>query len=59
MFLNMPALNYQEQQEAVNKIHKLMTDGMKTGEAITYVAKEIRNKYKDKEQIYVLFEDHD
>ncbi|MEX6025480.1 YoaH family protein [Providencia vermicola] len=52
MFSGMPALNHQEQQEAVERIHQLMADGMSSGEAIALVAQEIREKHKDKEQIH-------
>ncbi|EPJ3765960.1 YoaH family protein, partial [Providencia stuartii] len=53
MFSGMPALNHQQQQEAVERIHQLMADGMSSGEAIALVAQEIRERYKDKEQIQV------
>ncbi|WOB92753.1 YoaH family protein [Providencia sp. PROV175] len=57
MFSGMPALNHQEQQEAVEKIHQLMTEGMSSGEAIALVAQEIREKHQGKEQIHVCFDD--
>ncbi|ELX8378027.1 YoaH family protein [Providencia vermicola] len=57
MFSGMPALNHQEQQEAVERIHQLMADGMSSGEAIALVAQEIREKHKDKEQIHARFEE--
>lgn len=57
MFSGMPALNHQQQQEAVERIHQLMADGMSSGEAIALVAQEIREKYKDKEQIQVRFDE--
>ncbi|ENU1225627.1 MULTISPECIES: YoaH family protein [Providencia] len=57
MFSGMPALNHQEQQEAVEKIHQLMAEGMSSGEAIALVAQEIREKHQDKEQIHVRFDD--
>lgn len=59
MFSGMPALNHQQQQEAVDRIHQLMADGMSSGEAIALVAQEIREKYKDKEQIHACFEDEE
>ncbi|EKT63642.1 YoaH family protein [Providencia burhodogranariea] len=57
MFSGMPVLNHQQQQEAVERIHQLMADGMSSGEAIALVAQEIREKFKDKEQIHACFED--
>ncbi|MEY0335372.1 YoaH family protein [Providencia stuartii] len=57
MFSGMPALNHQQQQEAVERIHQLMADGMSSGEAIALVAQEIRERYKDKEQIQVRFDE--
>ncbi|BGI51126.1 MAG: hypothetical protein ArsCj_4140 [Arsenophonus endosymbiont of Ceratovacuna japonica] len=48
MFLKTPILNYQQQKEAVNRIHKLIANGMSSKEAITLVAKEIRIKYTTK-----------
>lgn len=57
MFSGMPALNHQEQQEAVEKIHQLMAEGMSSGEAIALVAQEIRVKHQGKEQIHVRFDD--
>ncbi|EMI5489133.1 YoaH family protein [Providencia stuartii] len=59
MFSGMPALNHQEQQEAVERIHQLIADGMSSGEAIALVAQEIREKHKDKEQIHARFEEDD
>lgn len=57
MFSGMPALNHEEQQEAVEKIHQLMAEGMSSGEAIALVAQEIREKHQGKEQIYMRFDD--
>lgn len=57
MLSGIPALNHEEQQEAVEKIHQLMADGMSSGEAIALVAQEIREKHQDKEQIHVRFDD--
>lgn len=52
MFSKMPTLNHQEQQEAAERIHQLMAEGMSIGEAIALVAKEIRAKHATKEQVY-------
>ncbi|MBD2815116.1 YoaH family protein [Xenorhabdus sp. Flor] len=57
MFSGMPALSHEEQQVAVERIHQLISEGMGSGEAIAIVAQELREKYQDKEQIHVLFED--
>lgn len=59
MLSGIPSLNHQQQQEAVDRIHQLMADGMSSGEAIAIVAQEIREKYRDSEQIQVRFEDED
>ncbi|HGN1705772.1 TPA: YoaH family protein [Providencia rettgeri] len=57
MFSGMPALNHEEQQQAVEKIHRLMAEGMSSGEAIALVAQEIREKHQGKEQIHMRFDD--
>ncbi|SKA60146.1 YoaH family protein [Enterovibrio nigricans] len=41
---NMPSLSHAEQQEAAEKIHALMAQGMSSGEAIMLVANEIRER---------------
>ncbi|MBV7296647.1 YoaH family protein [Enterovibrio paralichthyis] len=41
---NMPTLNHAEQQEAADRIHALMAEGMSSGEAIMIVANEIRER---------------
>lgn len=50
MLADMLTLNHQEQQEAAERIHQLMADGMSSGEAIAFVAKEIRAKHAVKKQ---------
>ncbi len=42
MLTDMPALNHQQQQEAVERIQALMSEGMSSGEAIRLVSSEIR-----------------
>lgn len=42
MFDDLPTLSHQEQQEAVEKIQQLMSQGISTAEAIKIVATEIR-----------------
>lgn len=46
MLINMPSLGHQEQQEAAERIHQLMAQGMSSGEAIALVAQEIREKHQ-------------
>lgn len=48
MLSGIPALNHEEQQEAVERIHQLMAQGMSSGEAIAIVAQEIRKATKVK-----------
>lgn len=45
MFTGLPALSHEQQQQAVERIHQLMADGMSSGEAITRVAQEIRQTH--------------
>ncbi|WP_265495616.1 YoaH family protein [Providencia heimbachae] len=59
MFSGIPVLNHEEQQEAVDKIHQLIADGMSSGEAIALVAQEIREKHQGGEHVHMLFEDGD
>ncbi|WP_087022561.1 YoaH family protein [Thaumasiovibrio subtropicus] len=44
-----PSLTHEEQQEAAERIHALMAQGMSSGEAIMKVANEIRQQKKDTE----------
>ncbi|WBA10204.1 YoaH family protein [Salinivibrio kushneri] len=37
-------LNHEQQQEAAERIHALMAEGMSSGEAIMHVANEIRTQ---------------
>lgn len=48
MFDDLPPLTHEEQQVAVERIQKLMTEGMSTGQAIKLVAGDIRAAYKKK-----------
>ncbi|MBD8213206.1 YoaH family protein [Erwinia persicina] len=45
MFTGLPALSHEQQQDAVERIQKLMSEGMSSGEAITLVAAEIRENH--------------
>ncbi|HFD2077764.1 YoaH family protein [Serratia marcescens] len=58
MHAGMPLLNHAEQQEAADRIHQLMEQGMSSGEAIARVAQEIREKHQGA-QVAVLFDDED
>ncbi|MCF7363589.1 YoaH family protein [Vibrio sp. A1-b2] len=49
MFDDFPPLTHAEQQEAVEKIQSLMSEGISTAQAIKIVADEIR-KAKQQEQ---------
>ena len=42
--LDFPSISHAEQQEAVEKIHALMAQGVSSGEAIRLVAEEIRQQ---------------
>ncbi|BCL72711.1 hypothetical protein VINI7043_22652 [Vibrio nigripulchritudo ATCC 27043] len=46
MFQDLPNLTHEEQQEAVERIQKLMEQGVSTAEAIKIIADEIRNEKK-------------
>ncbi|NIG88287.1 YoaH family protein [Serratia symbiotica] len=54
----MLSLSHSEQQEAVERIHQLMAQGMGSGEAIACVAQEIRQKHQS-EQVTLLFDDEE
>ncbi|OKB67005.1 hypothetical protein BHU62_10235 [Serratia marcescens] len=58
MHAGMPLLSHAEQQEAADRIHQLMEQGMSSGEAIARVAQEIREKHQGA-QVAVLFDDED
>ncbi|CUU24277.1 YoaH family protein [Duffyella gerundensis] len=58
MITGLPALSYDQQQEAVDRIHKLMSEGMSSGEAIALVAQEIRETHTGG-HITARFEDED
>ncbi|AWP32702.1 YoaH family protein [Pantoea eucalypti] len=58
MFIGLPALSHEQQQQAVERIQALMAGGLSSGEAIAQVAQEIRENHKG-ERIRALFEDED
>ena len=57
MFLGMPTLTHEEQQKAVEKIQHLMSEGMRSGEAIHWVAQELREKHTTRESVSIVFDD--
>lgn len=56
MFAGLPSLSHEQQQQAVERIHELMSQGMSSGEAIALVAREIRESHTG-ERIVARFED--
>ena len=56
MFLNMPLLNHEQQQQAVEKIQELMAQGMSSGEAIKKIANELR-EINNTHNVNVIFAD--
>ncbi|WP_435926787.1 YoaH family protein [Dryocola sp. BD613] len=58
MISGLPALSHEQQQQAVERIQELMSQGMSSGEAITVVAAEIRASHTG-EMIVARFEDDD
>lgn len=58
MLAGMPSLSHEEQQEAAERIHLLMEQGMSSGEAIATVAQEIREKHQG-DQVSVMFDDEE
>lgn len=58
MISGLPALSHEQQQQAVERIQELMSQGMSSGEAITVVAAEIRASHTG-EMIVARFEDED
>ncbi|WP_367144013.1 YoaH family protein [Pantoea stewartii] len=58
MMTGLPALSHDQQQRAVERIQQLMAEGMSSGEAITFVAQEIRESHTG-EMIRARFEEDD
>lgn len=58
MITGLPALSHEEQQQAVERIHALMAEGMSSGQAIALVAQEIRQNYQG-EQILARFDEEE
>lgn len=57
MIAGLPSLTHDQQQQAVERIHELIS-GMSSGEAITKVAAELRASHTG-ERIVARFEDED
>jgi len=58
MFAGLPSLSHEQQQQAVERIQELMSQGMSSGEAIALVASELRASHTG-ERIVARFEDED
>ncbi len=58
MITGLPALSYEQQQQAVERIQQLMASGMSSGEAIARVADEIRSSHTGA-HVAVMFDDED
>jgi uncharacterized protein YoaH (UPF0181 family) len=52
----MPALTHQQQQQAVERIQELISQGLSSGEAIAQVAREIRENHQG-ENVHVVFDE--
>ena len=58
MFAGLPSLSHEQQQQAVERIQQLMSEGMSSGQAIAVVAEELRASHTG-ERIVARFEDAD
>lgn len=58
MFTGLPALSHEQQQQAVERIHQLMSEGLTSGQAIAMVAEEIRSTHTGG-HVAVMFDDED
>ncbi|GKW19285.1 hypothetical protein PEC302107_10140 [Pectobacterium araliae] len=58
MIAGMPALTHKQQQDAVERIQELMSEGMSSGQAIALVAAEIRKNHKGG-NVAVMFDEDD
>ncbi|ELY6212041.1 YoaH family protein [Cronobacter dublinensis] len=58
MFAGLPSLTHEQQQQAVERIQELISQGMSSGEAIAQVAQEIRATHKG-DRIVARFDDED
>ncbi|GKW22643.1 YoaH family protein [Pectobacterium polonicum] len=58
MIAGMPALTHKQQQDAVERIQELMSEGMSSGQAIALVAAEIRENHTGG-NVAVMFDEDD
>ncbi|PWD66613.1 YoaH family protein [Pectobacterium parmentieri] len=58
MIAGMPALTHKQQQDAVERIQELMSEGMSSGQAIALVAAEIRENHKG-DSVAMMFDEDD
>ncbi|MGB9096071.1 YoaH family protein [Erwinia sp.] len=58
MITGLPSLSYEQQQQAVERIQQLMSEGMSSGQAIQLVAAEIRENHTG-EMIPMSFDEDD
>ncbi|AIA71186.1 conserved hypothetical protein [Pectobacterium atrosepticum SCRI1043] len=58
MIAGMPALTHKQQQDAVERIQELMSEGMSSGQAIALVAAEIRENHTGG-NVAMMFDDDD
>ncbi|MEQ9886081.1 YoaH family protein [Pectobacterium zantedeschiae] len=58
MIAGMPALTHKQQQDAVERIQELMSEGMSSGQAIALVAAEIRENHNG-DNVAMMFDEDD
>lgn len=58
MIAGMPALTHEQQQQAVERIQDLMSQGMSSGQAIAIVAAEIREEHQG-DRVTAMFDDEE
>ncbi|MFP1725002.1 YoaH family protein [Lonsdalea quercina] len=58
MFAGIPSLTHEQQQQAVEEIHRLISEGLSSGEAIARVAEALRQGHQG-ERVVARFEDDD
>ncbi|KAA9001762.1 YoaH family protein [Affinibrenneria salicis] len=51
-----PSLSHEQQQQAVERIQTLMSQGMSSGQAIAQVAQELREQHKG-DNVTIVFDD--
>ncbi|MBA0184410.1 MULTISPECIES: YoaH family protein [Pectobacterium] len=58
MIAGMPALTHKQQQDAVERIQELMSEGMSSGQAIALVAADIRQNHQG-DTVAMMFDEDD